>query len=133
MTNPVDDLGNVRVDFAWGNLPLQPDDQRGEDILDPELDNHIIATSGYQGFPAFITGGVFDDTIANAVVPNLVGLNLIGVGNALTAAGLVGSNTNSSVGATAENNGLVKSQATAAGTTVNVGTTINYVTYLYTA
>jgi hypothetical protein len=29
MTNPVDDLGNPRVDFVWGNFPLQPDDQRG--------------------------------------------------------------------------------------------------------
>lgn len=28
MTYPVDDAGNVRVDFVWGNFPLQPDDQR---------------------------------------------------------------------------------------------------------
>jgi hypothetical protein len=29
MTYPVDDNGNPRVDFVWGNFPLQPDDQRG--------------------------------------------------------------------------------------------------------
>ena len=28
MTYPVDDLGNVRVDFVWGHMPLQPDQQR---------------------------------------------------------------------------------------------------------
>lgn len=28
MSNPVDSSGNVAVDFAWGNLPLQPDDVR---------------------------------------------------------------------------------------------------------
>lgn len=28
MTYPVDDKGNPRVDFVWGNMPLQPDDQR---------------------------------------------------------------------------------------------------------
>jgi hypothetical protein len=28
MANPVDDKGNVRVDFAWGNMPLQPNDKR---------------------------------------------------------------------------------------------------------
>lgn len=28
MTNPVDDRGNVRIDFAWGNMPLQPNDKR---------------------------------------------------------------------------------------------------------
>jgi hypothetical protein len=28
MTYPVDDAGNPRVDFVWGNFPLQPDQQR---------------------------------------------------------------------------------------------------------
>lgn len=28
MTYPVDDLGNVRVDFVWGHMPMQPDQQR---------------------------------------------------------------------------------------------------------
>lgn len=55
MTNPVDDLGNVQVDFVWGNLPLQPDDQRGLNTLDPALDNHEIATEGYNGYPGFGT------------------------------------------------------------------------------
>ena len=28
MTYPVDDAGNVRVDFVWGHMPMQPNDQR---------------------------------------------------------------------------------------------------------
>jgi hypothetical protein len=28
MTYPVDDAGNVRVDFVWGHMPMQPDQQR---------------------------------------------------------------------------------------------------------
>ena len=28
MTYPTDDAGNTRVDFVWGNMPLQPNDQR---------------------------------------------------------------------------------------------------------
>ena len=31
MTSPVDDAGNPQVDFVWGNMPLQPDDQRPDD------------------------------------------------------------------------------------------------------
>ena len=32
MTFPVDDNGNVRVDFVWGNLPLQPDQERTDQV-----------------------------------------------------------------------------------------------------
>jgi len=28
MTYPVDDAGNPRVDFVWGNMAMQPDQQR---------------------------------------------------------------------------------------------------------
>lgn len=53
MTNPVDTNGNVKVDFVWGNMPLQPNDQRGMAQLDPALDNHSTATGAWQGFPGF--------------------------------------------------------------------------------
>ena len=29
----VDDLGNPRVDFVWGNVPMQPDDQRLDSVI----------------------------------------------------------------------------------------------------
>lgn len=36
MTYPVDDKGNIRVDFVWGNVPMQPDEQRGNNYDDNE-------------------------------------------------------------------------------------------------
>lgn len=44
---------NVRIDFAWGNLPIQPNDDRGVATLDPALDNHEIVTEGLNGYPSF--------------------------------------------------------------------------------
>jgi hypothetical protein len=243
MTYPVDDAGNVRIDFVWGHMPVQPDQQRtstsnnhyvtdgdwtiskavGSGTLDggwtttdtnrsdgwqneinrPRYDiidygSSAIALSGYSNYPAFIenysgdgdigleaiipdisnltagqafdvvsaTGIYFNSTTThigatvanngkwksqdqtagdtlnigdtlNAVyyaaptVPNLIGLNIQQVGTALTNAHLVGANTMSTAGATQLNNGLVKSQATAAGTVVNTGSTVNYVLYNY--
>ncbi|CAB4128937.1 PASTA_pknB domain containing protein [uncultured Caudovirales phage] len=127
---------NVRVDFAWGNIPMQPDDDRGMAQLDPDLDSHIIATSGYEGFPAFITGAPYDDTVANATAPNLVGLATSAINAALSAAGFTEGyqvvNT-STAGATALNNGKVKSQDPVAGEVVNSDRKMNVVTYNYVA
>lgn len=192
----------VRVDFAWGNIPMQPNDDRGMFQLDPELDSHIIATSGYKGFPDSLQGGIYDDTVTNVVmpelygmtqiqaeaalsaagfsawtnntttsganvgnngkvssqfpgpgtvmnadehpavvyflnpqvaVPNLAGMNIVQVGNALTTAGLVGSSTLVTSGATSLNNGTVKSQTPSAGTMVDPGSTVNYQLYNYVA
>lgn len=132
-TNTTSDT-NVRIDFAWGNVPMQPNDDRGEATLDPALDSHIIATSEYEGFPAFITGAPFDDTTPNTTVPNIVGLTGNAADNALAGAGLVasaGSTTGNSGGATSSNDGKVASQTVAAGTTVNVGSTVGYSLYAY--
>jgi hypothetical protein len=240
MTYPVDDAGNVRVDFVWGHMPMQPDQQRvntgGEDenittdgnwtviketgsstLIDGwdslsfptgdggntrtqtfEWGNHDMITEGYSNYPSFIenyagdgdTGleavvpdlsafavSAMDDAVVAAglvyasattgvgattvndgklktqspaagvkanlgatvtatlylapTVPNLLGLNIQQVGTALTNAGLVGANTLSTGGATALNNGKVKTQAIAAGTKVNTGATVNYVLYNY--
>lgn len=132
MSNPTDDLGNVQVDFVWGNMPLQPDDQRGENTLDPALDNHIIATSGYEGFPGFVTGGIFDDTVPNVAVPVLTGVLASTAATRLTNAGLVGSVlATTTEGATTNNDGKVASQSPASGTVVNTGTTVEYSVYEY--
>lgn len=50
---------NVRIDFVWGNLPIQPNDDRDEG-LDPELDSHEIATDGWSSFPEFEPNTGFD-------------------------------------------------------------------------
>lgn len=56
MTYPVDDLGNPRVDFVWGQFPIQPDDQRvGRNIED------AISTDGI--WTNFATVG--SDTLAS--------------------------------------------------------------------
>lgn len=134
MTNPVDDLGNVRIDFAWGNMAMQPNDQRGENTLDPALDNHIIAVAGYEGFPAFIQGPPYDDTLPNVAVPDLDGLDGMAAASAITDAGLeynTLTTTSNAGGATAENNGLVSTQLPVAGTLVNTGTEVSYSVYEY--
>jgi hypothetical protein len=36
MPYPLDDNGNIRVDFVWGNMAMQPDEQRGDNYDDNE-------------------------------------------------------------------------------------------------
>jgi hypothetical protein len=124
----------VQVDFAWGNIPMQPNDDRGMAQLDPTLDSHIIATSQYEGFPAFTPGAPFDDTIPNVEVPDVVNM-LTGLAyGAVDAVGLQYSVTDTrTAGATAENDSYVYSQTPAPGTLVNVGDTVYTVIYEYVA
>ena len=53
----LDDLDNVRVDFAWGNLPLQPNDDRGDSIFTDQLlnpgGNHDINATSWNQYPEF--------------------------------------------------------------------------------
>lgn len=84
-----DDLGNVQVDFVWGNFPLQPDADRGENTLDPTLDNHNIATDGYANFPQFLPNYAGDeDTGFEVALPAIRGLKRNDATAALEAAGL---------------------------------------------
>ena len=130
MANPLDTGGNVAVDFVWGNMPMQPDDARGENTLNPALDNHIIATTQYNGFPGYTPVPPFLDTTANVAVPNVVGMLEAAATSALTTAGLVkGAVTTTGVGATTSNDGKVKTQTPAAATTVNVGASVALVKY----
>jgi hypothetical protein len=67
-----DSGGNVQVDFVWGNMPMQPDDDR-DTPLNSGLDNHIIATTGISNFPGFIPDYAGDgDAGLEAVVPDLL-------------------------------------------------------------
>lgn len=89
-----DDSGNVQIDFVWGNMPMQPDDDRSFDVvtfpqyedngwtqatkymsgtLDAFASFHSIATTGYGNFPGFIADYAGDgDTGLELVVPNVV-------------------------------------------------------------
>jgi hypothetical protein len=135
MSNPLDSGGNVQVDHVWGNIPMQPDDARGENTLDPALDNHIIAVTGYNGFPAYIPNTApYDDTIPNVTVPDVVGETQGDAEDAIEAAGLeVGTVTtaNNAGGATEENDGTVKAQNPVAGAKANEGSNVNLVVYAY--
>jgi hypothetical protein len=54
--NLLDTAGEVAIDFVWGNMPMQPNDARPNTStgrLDPSLDNHIIALSGWNGYPQY--------------------------------------------------------------------------------
>ena len=88
--NPKDDLGNVQVDFVWGNFPLQPDELRASGHkLDATLDNHSIATTGYANYPSFLPNYAGDgDTDPEVVLPQLLRLSRNAAQAALDAAGL---------------------------------------------
>ena len=69
----------------------------------------------------------------NTVVPNIVGLVATAANAALTAATLTaGTVTTTATGATALNDGQVKTQTPAANTVVDINTAVNYVLYSYT-
>jgi len=78
--NLLDDAGEVAIDFVWGNFPIQPNDARPNSTaerLDPALDNHIIALSGWGGYPQFTANSAGED-VAGAtdyvLVPSVLGL-----------------------------------------------------------
>ena len=126
--------GNIVVDFVWGNIPMQPDDDRVTP-LDPNLDSHIIATSQYNGFPGNTPVFPYLDTTGNVTVPNVVGLTESAATTALTAVDLVkGAVTNADnyAGATSVNNGKIKSQSPAAGAKINEGNAVALVKFVHT-
>jgi len=98
----IDDKGNVVVDFVWGNMPLQPNDDRPDTAtgrLDFALDNHVIAQTGWNGYPLYVpnTDGaaIEGDSPANGiqadeifiVVPNVLGQTTALATDALKDAG----------------------------------------------
>lgn len=152
----LDTAGNVKVDFIWGNLPMQPDDERTGSAtqiggstgdygwaqttkvksaaLNKALNNHSVALNNWNGYPDYNPNAPYLDTIDQVAVPNVVGVTETSAGNSLVAVGLVkGTVTTTADGATAENDGLVKTQSIAAGTQKNLGTAVNLVKYAYVA
>ena len=121
----LDTGGNVKVDFVWGHTPMQPDDVRDGDgallvvaanadqnkgwsgysvypseALDATLGDHINAATSYNGFPNYDHEFPYLDTVANATVPNVVGLTESAANTALVAADLVkGAVTTTTAGA----------------------------------
>lgn len=93
--NLLDSSGEVAIDFVWGNFPIQPNDARPnttEGRLNPALDNHIIALSGWNGFPLYNPNTTGED-VAGAVdyvlVPSVLGLTTALATDAMKDASLV--------------------------------------------
>ena len=191
MTYPVDDLGNPRVDFVWGNMAMQPDDQRdtitaGPEVLIPgniegnrnwdttykypsealatsltvglsvgdqsegntnnpymvntrpvtiEADNHTVATTGYQNYPAYEPNyaGDGDTNIETFVImPDLAGLTTSAANALISAAGFplnVQIVNTTRVGATTVNDGKIQSQSPLAGVKTKNDINVNVQTY----
>jgi eukaryotic-like serine/threonine-protein kinase len=113
---------------------MQPNDDReanGGELLDYALDNHVIVEEGRYGFPAYTPGNIGDgDDIANVTVPNVVGLTQEAAESTIEGVGLrLGDQSLSSVGATTTNDGKVKSQTPAAGTTTNFNNEVDIVLF----
>jgi hypothetical protein len=90
--NLLDSAGEVAIDFVWGNFPIQPNDARPDAAsatlsttvttrvagrLDPAADSHIIALSGWNGYPLYTPDTEGEDVLGATdyvVVPSVVGL-----------------------------------------------------------
>ena len=93
--NLLDTAGEVAIDFVWGNFPIQPNDARPnttDERLDPALDNHIIALSGWNGYPQYNPNTTGED-VAGAtdyvLVPSVLGLTTALATDAMKDASLV--------------------------------------------
>ena len=93
--NLLDSAGEVAIDFVWGNMPIQPNDARPDaaaNRLDPALDNHIIALSGWGGYPQFTANSAGEDVVGATdyvLVPSVLGLTTALATDAMKDASLV--------------------------------------------
>jgi hypothetical protein len=93
--NLLDTAGEVAIDFVWGNFPIQPNDARPNTTagrLDPALDNHIIALSGWNGFPQYNPNTTGEDVAGSTdyvLVPSVLGLTTALATDAMKDASLV--------------------------------------------
>ena len=132
--NLLDDAGNVVVDFVWGNMPMQPNDARDEDVqgdLDATLDNHVIAYAGWNGYPLYTPN---DDGagVGYVNVPSVLGVVTATAQDTMDDAGLTvtvasaATNTAKTVTAAARSNGShnLVFTASGAGAAYAVGTKV---------
>jgi hypothetical protein len=105
--NLLDTAGEVAIDFVWGNFPIQPNDARPDAAsatlsttvttrvagrLDPAADNHIIALSGWNGYPLYNPDTEGEDVLGATdyvLVPSVLGLTTALATDAMKDASLV--------------------------------------------
>ena len=134
--NLLDSAGEVAIDFVWGNFPIQPNDARPNttaERLDPALDNHIIALSGWGGYPQFTANSAGEDVVGTTdyvLVPSVLGLTTALATDAMKDASLVpttasaATNTASTITAVARTGTAATITSSGAGAKYPVGTKI---------
>ena len=115
----LDSAGNVAVDYVWGNMAPQPDDDRADGTptatvtvggdqnvgwtqtstiasarLDYTIGNHSIIEAGWNGYPAYTPNdpGAFVGGVAFVKVPSVIGLTVASAIDALKDAGYLAAN-----------------------------------------
>jgi hypothetical protein len=132
--NLLDSAGEVAIDFVWGNFPIQPNDARPDTArLDPALDNHIIALSGWNGFPLYNPNTTGEDVAGPTdyvLVPSVLGLTTALATDAMKDASLVpttataATNAASTITAVSRTGTTATITSTGAGAKYPVGTKI---------
>ena len=133
--NLLDSAGEVAIDFVWGNFPIQPNDARPDAAsatlsttvtervagrLDPAADNHIIALSGWNGFPLYNPNTAGEDVAGPTdyvLVPSVIGLTTALATDAMKDASLVPTTATAATNAAKEATAIAR---TAGSTTVTV-------------
>jgi hypothetical protein len=130
----LDTSGNQKVDFVWGNFPMQPNDDRtdggttvvvaadadqnydwsGYSVypsgrLDAALDNHAIVEAGWAGYPGYYpAAGSYMVTAAsgNGTTVTYTSQNTLSVGDVVNVTGLTASAYNLTSATVASANAL---------------------------
>ena len=109
----LDTAGNVAVDFVWGPLPTQPNDERVASVtqiggstgdyawsqttkvasgrLDPALDNHAAVEAAWGGYPGFVSAAgnyIITAVSGDGTTVSYTAQNSLAVGNSVNITGL---------------------------------------------
>lgn len=146
--NLLDDAGEVAIDFVYGNFPIQPNDARPDAAsatlsttvatrvagrLDPALDNHINALSGWNGYPQYSPDTAGEDVVGATdyvLVPSVLGLTTALAQDAMKDASLTvttaagATNAVSTITAVARTGATATITSSGAGAKYPVGTKI---------
>ena len=86
----LDTAGEIAIDFAWGNMPPQPNDARTT-RLDLTLGDHINLESGWGGYPQFTENTAGSDVAGSTDyvrVPNVIGMTTADADDVMKDSGL---------------------------------------------
>ena len=127
----VDSSGRQAVDFVWGNIPMQPNDDRAATItntggstgdygwaqttkvasarLNPAVDNHSNVEAGWAGYPSFIPAAgnyMVTEASGNGTTVTYKAQNKLAAGDVVNITGLTASSYNLSSATVASANAL---------------------------